>query len=70
MMWGLKWRAAPPPVVMQDCDERRLVNVVASAKATVDEMLAKAAGTSTDLRDDLLDLRLILAQGVPDGGRR
>lgn len=65
-------RAPRPAMVEADSatEYGRLVNVVNSAKATVDELLtvvrqeqSRATGV---LLDELLDLRDILTQGVPD----
>lgn len=47
-------------------DTAELENVIRAAKETVDEILAKA-GKYTLLHDDLLDLRGILSEGLPDG---
>jgi hypothetical protein len=70
-MFGMGRPAQPAMVEADSATEYgRLVNVVNSAKATVDELLtvvrqeqSRATGV---LLDELLDLRDILTQGVPD----
>lgn len=71
---GLFGGRAPRPATMVEPDSQteygRLVNVVNSAKATVDELLTQVRQEQSwgpgAILDELLDLRNILTQGVPD----
>lgn len=66
---ALRWGKTTQPMVALGADnseEGRLANVIVSAKATVDEILARVGSPRTGLHDDLLDLRNILKEGVPD----
>ncbi len=56
--------AAPLPTG-DDGESERLTRVIVSARETVDEMLLQTGPGLGRLRDDLLDLRLILDQGAP-----
>jgi hypothetical protein len=58
-----------PALIPEVDDDARLTNVVLAAKETVDEILGKY-GRTTACYDELLDLRNILRQGVPDDARR